>query len=227
MRDRCQAGAPWSAPSWPWRRTVTVARTRPTTATAATRRRRRAAATSCTSPSTATRRGSPSCSVFLAWAARNAAEPAYVSQAAQRAWGSGVAMPETPGGSDGQRLGRRGGRGRRAVGATAGSGPLPARPPGRLRPPDRASRGTSGRGGAGADGSSSGRPCARPGWPVVRGRRPLRSARGRRMDRPRVAHPSSSTGSRPRHGPRRPGMRRRGGARRGRGARGVGLRRGR
>jgi LysM repeat protein len=35
-----------------------------------------------------------SCSVFLAWAARNAAEPAYVHEAAQRAWGSGVAMPE-------------------------------------------------------------------------------------------------------------------------------------
>ncbi len=35
-----------------------------------------------------------SCSVFLAWAARNAAEPAYVSQVAQRAWGSGVAMPD-------------------------------------------------------------------------------------------------------------------------------------
>jgi LysM repeat protein len=34
------------------------------------------------------------CSVFLAWAARSAAEPAYVSQAAQHAWGSGVASPE-------------------------------------------------------------------------------------------------------------------------------------
>lgn len=34
------------------------------------------------------------CSVFLAWAARNAAEPAYVSDAAQKAWGSGIAAPE-------------------------------------------------------------------------------------------------------------------------------------
>ena len=33
------------------------------------------------------------CSVFLAWAARSAAEPAFVSQAAQRAWGSGVSGP--------------------------------------------------------------------------------------------------------------------------------------
>jgi LysM repeat protein len=40
-----------------------------------------------------------SCTVFLAWAARNAAEPAYVGQAAQRAWGSGVAMPEMPSGT--------------------------------------------------------------------------------------------------------------------------------
>jgi LysM repeat protein len=36
-----------------------------------------------------------SCSVFLAWAARNAAEPTYVREAAQRAWGAGVAMPES------------------------------------------------------------------------------------------------------------------------------------
>jgi hypothetical protein len=35
-----------------------------------------------------------SCSVFLAWAARNAAEPAYVTDAAQRAWGSGIAAPD-------------------------------------------------------------------------------------------------------------------------------------
>jgi LysM repeat protein len=35
-----------------------------------------------------------SCSVFLGWAARSAAEPAYVSEAAQRAWGSGIAAPE-------------------------------------------------------------------------------------------------------------------------------------
>jgi hypothetical protein len=34
------------------------------------------------------------CSVFLAWAARSAAEPAHVSEAARRAWGAGVAMPE-------------------------------------------------------------------------------------------------------------------------------------
>jgi LysM repeat protein len=36
-----------------------------------------------------------SCSVFLAWAARNAAEPAYVADAARKAWGSGIAMPES------------------------------------------------------------------------------------------------------------------------------------
>jgi hypothetical protein len=51
-----------------------------------------------------------SCSVFLAWAARNAAEPAYVTDAARKAWGSGIAMPEDgsppiPG------LGDEGGRG--------------------------------------------------------------------------------------------------------------------
>ncbi len=34
------------------------------------------------------------CSVFLAWAARNAAEPSYVTEAAQRAWGTGIAAPE-------------------------------------------------------------------------------------------------------------------------------------
>ena len=39
-------------------------------------------------------KGFSSCSVFLAWAARNAAEPAYVTEAAQRAWGSGIAAPE-------------------------------------------------------------------------------------------------------------------------------------
>lgn len=42
-----------------------------------------------------------SCSVFLAWAARNAAEPAYVREAAQRAWGAGVALPE-PGTAPGE-----------------------------------------------------------------------------------------------------------------------------
>jgi hypothetical protein len=47
------------------------------------------------------------CSVFLAWAARNAAEPAYVAEAAQKAWGSGIAAPEEDGegrgdGDDGQ-----------------------------------------------------------------------------------------------------------------------------
>lgn len=35
-----------------------------------------------------------SCTVFLAWAARNAAEPAYVTEAAQKAWASGIASPE-------------------------------------------------------------------------------------------------------------------------------------
>jgi LysM repeat protein len=38
-----------------------------------------------------------SCSVFLAWAARNAAEPAYVTDAARKAWGSGISMPEDGG----------------------------------------------------------------------------------------------------------------------------------
>lgn len=37
------------------------------------------------------------CSVFLAWAARNAAEPAHVTEVAQRAWGSGIAVPEEAG----------------------------------------------------------------------------------------------------------------------------------
>jgi len=45
------------------------------------------------------------CSVFLSWAARNAAEPAYVTEAAQKAWGSGIAAPEeealTPASDDG------------------------------------------------------------------------------------------------------------------------------
>ena len=36
------------------------------------------------------------CSVFLAWAARNAAEPAFVTDAAQKAWGSGISAPEEP-----------------------------------------------------------------------------------------------------------------------------------
>lgn len=35
------------------------------------------------------------CSVFLAWAARNAAEPSSVTIAAQKAWSSGIAAPET------------------------------------------------------------------------------------------------------------------------------------
>ncbi len=34
------------------------------------------------------------CEVFLGWAARNAAEPTFVSEAAQKAWGSGIAAPE-------------------------------------------------------------------------------------------------------------------------------------
>ena len=41
------------------------------------------------------------CSVFLSWAARNAAEPAYVTEAAQKAWGSGIAMPEGDSGAAG------------------------------------------------------------------------------------------------------------------------------
>ena len=32
--------------------------------------------------------------MFLGWAARNAAEPAYVTEAAQRAWAGGIAAPE-------------------------------------------------------------------------------------------------------------------------------------
>jgi LysM repeat protein len=39
----------------------------------------------------------PGCSIFLAWAARNAAQPAHLQGAAQRAWGAGVAMPDSPG----------------------------------------------------------------------------------------------------------------------------------
>lgn len=44
-----------------------------------------------------------SCTVFLAWAARNAAEPTYVTEAAKRAWASGIASPEdgTAGGAAG------------------------------------------------------------------------------------------------------------------------------
>ena len=38
--------------------------------------------------------GFAQCSVFLGWAARNAAEPAYVAEAAQKAWGSGITAPE-------------------------------------------------------------------------------------------------------------------------------------
>lgn len=41
--------------------------------------------------------GFASCSVFLAWAARNAAEPAYVAEAARSAWASGIAAPEDGG----------------------------------------------------------------------------------------------------------------------------------
>jgi LysM repeat protein len=43
--------------------------------------------------------GFAACAAFLAWAARNAAEPAYVTEAAQRAWGSGIAVPEDATGS--------------------------------------------------------------------------------------------------------------------------------
>jgi hypothetical protein len=41
------------------------------------------------------------CSVFLAWAARNAAEPAFVTDAAQKAWGSGISAPEESGAGSG------------------------------------------------------------------------------------------------------------------------------
>jgi nucleoid-associated protein YgaU len=40
------------------------------------------------------------CSIFLAWAARNAAEPAYVTDAARAAWASGIAAPEGRTGDD-------------------------------------------------------------------------------------------------------------------------------
>jgi LysM repeat protein len=49
--------------------------------------------------------------VFLGWAARNAAEPAYVSEAAQRAWREGIGMPDgdpatvEPGAGDAPSLG--------------------------------------------------------------------------------------------------------------------------
>ncbi len=39
-------------------------------------------------------RGFAACPAFLGWAARNAAEPAYVTEAAQRAWAGGIAAPE-------------------------------------------------------------------------------------------------------------------------------------
>jgi hypothetical protein len=46
--------------------------------------------------------GFATCSVFLAWAARNAAEPAYVTDAARSAWASGISAPEggVPSGPD-------------------------------------------------------------------------------------------------------------------------------
>jgi hypothetical protein len=44
--------------------------------------------------------GFASCSIFLAWAARNAAEPAYVTDAARAAWASGIAVPEGSGTPD-------------------------------------------------------------------------------------------------------------------------------
>ena len=55
---------------------------RPTSATAATPSQRPVGATWPIRPSTATRLTSPA-ALFLAWAARNAAEPAYAGEAAQ------------------------------------------------------------------------------------------------------------------------------------------------
>jgi LysM repeat protein len=48
------------------------------------------------------------CSVFLAWAARNAAEPTYVTEAAQKAWAAGIASPEDQPGSTTQAAARDG-----------------------------------------------------------------------------------------------------------------------
>jgi LysM repeat protein len=42
------------------------------------------------------------CSVFLEWAARNAAQPAFVTEAAQRAWASGAAEPTGPDAASGE-----------------------------------------------------------------------------------------------------------------------------
>jgi LysM repeat protein len=83
-----------------------------------------------------------SCSVFLAWAARNAAEPAYVTDAARKAWGSGVAMPEGLAddqaglGGDGSGMGSAG-----PLGDEAGFEPPPPTPEGGLfGPADPAER---------------------------------------------------------------------------------------
>lgn len=64
------------------------------------------------------------CSVFLAWAARNAAEPAYPTEAAQRAWGSGISAPETAAGAPAAEAGNDP--------AAAGEQPLPPTPEGGL-----------------------------------------------------------------------------------------------
>jgi nucleoid-associated protein YgaU len=81
------------------------------------------------------------CSTFLAWAARNAAEPAYVTEAARKAWASGIASPEgrgtfaTDGLDEGSGSGADAGAGpSTASGAVAM--PVPAAEEGLFGPPD-------------------------------------------------------------------------------------------
>ena len=81
--------------------------------------------------------GFAACSVFLAWAARNAAEPAYATEAAQRAWRSGIAAPEAAdaGASDIE------------TGTSDGAGrALPTPEEGLFGPPDESELAASGRG---------------------------------------------------------------------------------
>ncbi len=88
----------------------------------------------------------PGCSIFLAWAARNAAQPSHLQGAAERAWGSGVAMPD-PLGDAAAGGGRAAFPGDPMPGSTASSlpppspegglfGPLPAASAAPSRPPD-------------------------------------------------------------------------------------------
>ena len=78
------------------------------------------------------------CSVFLAWAARNAAEPAFVTEAAQKAWGSGISAPEdAASATDGT-----GGTGGPATGSDEAS-PSPTPESGLFGPPEPAPDGGS------------------------------------------------------------------------------------